>query len=179
MKLIEVFRLSDLENYTYTVASKTLHKEVYQFTLQDGQRYIVTFKMLSTPESSEIYYRLLNYVKVPERLNDPAIAEQIRKALGGIYYVTFQDAAKGENDYDATNKNIDMFYILGHVTKIIVDFAKTHKILELSFASDSKELSRIKVYNRMSTIIPTYTNLKLLTVDKDSTIFNYIFTSKQ
>jgi hypothetical protein len=179
MKLIEVFSMPDLDKYTYTVASKSSHKEVYQFTLQDGQRFIVTFKMLSTPESSEIYYKLLNYVKTPERLNDPTIADQIRKSLGGIYYVTFQDAAKGENEYDATNKNIDMFYILGHVTKILVDFTKNHKILELSFASESKELSRIKVYNRMSTIIPRYTNLKLLTIDKDSSIFNYIFTSKQ
>lgn len=178
MRLEEVLRPSDLAKYKYTVVSKSLYKEIYQFTLQDGQRFIVSFKMLSTPESHEIYHQLVSYVKNPERLNNPSIAEQIRKALGGIYYVTFQDADKQDEDYEMTNKNKDMFFILGHVTKIIIDFSNTHKVLELSFAAEGDELSRIKVYDRLSVILPKYSNLKLLDIDRDPSITSYIFTGK-
>ena len=178
MKLIEVLSASDLAKYKYEVVKKSDNIEIYQFTLQDGQRFHVKFKTLTSPESSEIYYKLLKYVQQPERLHIPAIANQIKKELGGIYYVTFQDADKEEDDFEMTDKNKDMFFILGHVTKIITDFVNSHKILELSFASESSELSRIKVYNRLSVIIPKNSNIKLLYVDRDEIINNYIFVSK-
>lgn len=178
MKLDEVLRISDLVKYEYSTVSKTPFKEVYQFILKDGQRFIVTFQMLSSPESEEIHDKLMDYVKIPERLYDQSIVAQIRQTLGSIYYVTFQDADKPEGSFEMTNKNKDMFYILGHTIKIIIDFANTHKILELSFAAESAETARVQVYDRLSKIIPKYTNLKKLPDDRSSTLVSYFFTTR-